>query len=173
MCFRLDQLTTRGTRSMYIFASTNDLFYKHNSVVPQTTRKFATRYQMSWHERQAHAGTICELAPDFRESRTTDNSALTMKRALAGSHASCSSSLSTLLFANACCSPTVYYSFVQRCVLPEKNSSNSHQTSTYLQPHPKLWLLLRHIWSWKPKSTCSWSGKAPKSSNMHKGPTVH
>ena len=72
-------------------------------------------------------GTICELARDFPESITTDNTALTMKRALAGSLASCSSSLSTLLFANACCNPTVHHSFVlQRCVLPEekKNSSN-------------------------------------------------
>ena len=118
---------------------------------------------MSWHERQARAGTICELARNYRESRTTHNTALAMERSLAPSSA-CSSRLSTLLIANACCSPTVYYSFVLqgRACCREKLSSNIINKLTHLQPHPKLWPLLRHIWSWKPKTTRSWSGKAPK-----------
>ncbi len=111
MCFRLDPLTTRGTKSLYIFASTNDLIHKHNSVVAQATRKLAARRHDT---KGRHAGTICELARDFRESRTTDNTALAMKRPLARSRA-CSSRLSTLLIANACCSPSVCHSFVLKC----------------------------------------------------------
>ena len=78
-------------------------------------------HNMSWHERQARAGTICELERDYRELRTTYNTALAMKRSLAPSRA-CSSRLSTLLIANACCSPTVYYSFVlQHCACCREN----------------------------------------------------
>ena len=89
--------------------STNDLIHKHNSMVAGSNQK--VNHKMSSNERQAHAGTICELARNYRESRTTYNTALAMKRSLAPSH-SCSSRLSTPLFANACCNPTVHYSFV-------------------------------------------------------------
>ena len=74
------------------------MFYKSNNVVARATRKFSTQ---------------CELARDYRESRTTNTTALTTKRALAPSRA-CSSSCSTLLFANACCNPTMYYSALRK-----------------------------------------------------------
>ena len=85
---------------------------------------------MLWHERQAHAGTICELAWDYRESRTTYKTALTMRRALAPSGA-CSSSCSTLLFANACCNPTVYYSALR--MLPGKTVVKHQPVSSLTQ----------------------------------------
>ena len=120
MRFRLDQFTTRGTKSTYISASTNDPFHKHNCAVAQATRKFATRC----HDMKRR-GTICELAGNYLESRTTDNTALTMRRVLAGSR-ECSSRLSTLLFANACCGRAAYHSSVlQRCACCRKKQSSN------------------------------------------------
>ena len=124
MCLRLDQLTTRGTKSMYCTCLHQPMTSFTNTTVwlPWQRDSLPQRCHAL---RQAHEGTICELARDYRESRTTHNTALTMTRALAGSRA-CSSRLSTLLFATACCGPTVYYSFVlQRCsCCREKQSSN-------------------------------------------------